>query len=71
MGKNVSPRRLSVISDAIGFHGVELPTRYLRIPLYKGPKKIDLFDDLIKKIWGRLLGWEKKILSPGERMTLL
>ena len=55
----------------MGFPRIRLPTKYLGMPLYKGPKKSFLWDDLISKIAARMEGWEAKVLSPGGRITIL
>ncbi|KAF9688547.1 hypothetical protein SADUNF_Sadunf02G0208300 [Salix dunnii] len=56
---------------ALGFHCIRLPIKYLGMPLYKGPKKSFLWDDLISRIAARMEGWEAKVLSPGGRITIL
>lgn len=71
VGKHLSVRRAAIIANATGFYRAALLSKYLGIPLYKGPKKAFLFDDLICRIRDRISGWEKKILSPGGRITLL
>ncbi|EOY34748.1 Uncharacterized protein TCM_042328 [Theobroma cacao] len=61
----------TIIAQATGFNHQLLPITYLGAPLYKGHKKVILFNDLVAKIEERITGWENKILSPGGRITLL
>ncbi|KAJ6684500.1 RETROTRANSPOSON UNCLASSIFIED-LIKE PROTEIN [Salix purpurea] len=61
----------SVVGGALGFPRIRLPTKYLGMPLYKGPKKSFLWDDLISRIAARMEGWEAKVLSSGGRITIL
>ncbi|KAF9675131.1 hypothetical protein SADUNF_Sadunf09G0000200 [Salix dunnii] len=68
---NASLSRASVVGGALGFHRIRLPTKYLGMPLYRGPKKSFLWDDLISRITARMEGWEVKVLSPGGRITIL
>ncbi|EOY19200.1 Retrotransposon, unclassified-like protein [Theobroma cacao] len=68
---NMPSSRRQIISQTIGFLHKTLPITYLGAPLFKGPKKVMLFDSLINKIRERITGWENKILSPGGRITLL
>ncbi|EOY25454.1 Uncharacterized protein TCM_026877 [Theobroma cacao] len=68
---NVSSSRRQIIAQTTGFNHQLLPITYLGAPLYKGHKKVILFNDLVAKIEERITGWENKILSPGGRITLL
>ena len=65
LSARASLSRASVVGGALGFPSIRLPTKYLGMPLYKGPKKSFLWDDLISKIAARMEGWEAKVLSPG------
>ncbi|KAL2475613.1 Uncharacterized protein Adt_36349 [Abeliophyllum distichum] len=47
------------------------PFTYLGVPLFKGHRKIFLYDDLIQKVRSRISGWASRILSPGGRITLI
>ncbi|EOY17514.1 Uncharacterized protein TCM_042330 [Theobroma cacao] len=68
---NVSSSRRQIIAQTTGFSHQLLLITYLGAPLYKGHKKVILFNDLVAKIEERITGWENKILSPGGRITLL
>ncbi|EOY14356.1 Uncharacterized protein TCM_033752 [Theobroma cacao] len=68
---NIPNSRRQIIAQATGFNHQLLPITYLGAPLYKGHKKVILFNDLVAKIEERITGWENKILSPGGRITLL
>lgn len=69
--KNVANSRRQIIFQTTGFFHKCLPVTYLGAPLYKGPRKVMLFDDLVAKIHDSIAGWENKILSLGGRITLL
>ncbi|KAJ6677481.1 RETROTRANSPOSON UNCLASSIFIED-LIKE PROTEIN, partial [Salix purpurea] len=71
LSAKASLSRANVVGGALGFSRIRLPTKYLGMPLYKGPKKSFLWDDLISKIAARMEGWEAKVLSPGGRITIL
>ncbi|KAJ6731270.1 REVERSE TRANSCRIPTASE ZINC-BINDING DOMAIN-CONTAINING PROTEIN-RELATED-RELATED [Salix viminalis] len=71
LSAKASLSRANVVGGALGFPRIRLPTKYLGMPLYKGPKKIFLWDDLISKIAARMEGWEAKVLSSGGRITIL
>ncbi|KAF9681426.1 hypothetical protein SADUNF_Sadunf05G0000200 [Salix dunnii] len=71
LSAKASLSRANVVGGALGFPRIRLPTKYLGMPLYKGPKKSFLWDDLISKIAARIEGWEAKVLSPGGRITIL
>ncbi|EOY06960.1 Uncharacterized protein TCM_021522 [Theobroma cacao] len=68
---NMASSRRQIILQATGFSHRPLPITYLGAPLFKGHKKVILFNDLVAKIEERITGWENKILSPGGRITLL
>ncbi|EOY17513.1 Uncharacterized protein TCM_036737 [Theobroma cacao] len=68
---NMASSRRQIILQATGFSHRPLPITYLGAPLYKGHKKVMLFNDLVAKIEERITGWENKTLSPGGRITLL
>ncbi|KAJ6714204.1 RETROTRANSPOSON UNCLASSIFIED-LIKE PROTEIN [Salix viminalis] len=71
LSAKASLSRANVVGGALGFPRIRLPTKYLGMPLYKGPKKSFLWDDLISKIAARMEGWEAQVLSPGGRITIL
>ncbi|WRX25598.1 Reverse transcriptase domain - like 10 [Theobroma cacao] len=69
--RNVANSGKQIISQVTGFIHKCLPITYLGVPLYKGPKKVILFDELVEKIRERIEGWDNKILSPSGCITLL
>ncbi|KAJ6713550.1 RETROTRANSPOSON UNCLASSIFIED-LIKE PROTEIN [Salix purpurea] len=71
LSARASLSRAYVVGGALGFPCIRLPTKYLGMPLYKGPKKSFMWDDLISKIATRMEGWEAKVLSSGGRITIL
>uniref|UniRef100_A0A6N2MJJ3 Reverse transcriptase domain-containing protein n=1 Tax=Salix viminalis TaxID=40686 RepID=A0A6N2MJJ3_SALVM len=71
LSTRASLSRASIVGGALGFPRIRLPTKYLGMPLYKGPKKSFLWDDLTSRIAVRMKGWEAKVLSPGGRITIL
>ncbi|KAJ6731282.1 REVERSE TRANSCRIPTASE ZINC-BINDING DOMAIN-CONTAINING PROTEIN-RELATED-RELATED [Salix viminalis] len=67
LSAKASLSRANVVGGALGFPRIRLPTKYLGMPLYKGPKKSFLWDDLISKIAARMEGWEAKGLIVGRK----
>ncbi|KAL2527183.1 Uncharacterized protein Adt_12237 [Abeliophyllum distichum] len=54
-----------------GFRHQQQPFTYLGVPLFKGPRKIFLYDDLVQKVRSKISGWASRLLSPGGRITLI
>ncbi|KAI0498287.1 hypothetical protein KFK09_021528 [Dendrobium nobile] len=71
ISKNVNHNRVVDIKNLTGFSQAVLPLIYLGIPLFKGRKKIFLFDDLISKVHNRLSSWDSNFLSFGGRLILI
>ncbi|PKU80635.1 Putative ribonuclease H protein [Dendrobium catenatum] len=53
------------------FEHNSLPFKYLGAPIFRGLKKSHLFDEIIKKIQGKISSWEYYFLSYGGRLTIL
>ncbi|EOY26241.1 Uncharacterized protein TCM_027700 [Theobroma cacao] len=68
---NALSSRKQIIVNVIGFVHKALPIAYLGASLNKGLTKVILFASLVDKIRDKLLGWENKILSSGDLITLL
>ncbi|KAL2471459.1 Uncharacterized protein Adt_39595 [Abeliophyllum distichum] len=62
-GQKQSIRRAFVTSSSLSL--------ILECPLFKGHRKIFLYDDLIQKVRSRTSGWASRLLSPGGRITLI
>ncbi|KAL2498245.1 Uncharacterized protein Adt_23795 [Abeliophyllum distichum] len=60
-----------MIIFANGFRHQQQPFTYLGVPLFKGHRKIFLYDDLIQKVRSRISGWASRLLSHGGRITLI
>lgn len=69
--KVVANSKRQIITQTTGFSHKYLPITYLGAPIYKEPRKVILFYDLVTKIQARIARWENKMLSPGGRITLL
>ncbi|KAL2532641.1 Uncharacterized protein Adt_05992 [Abeliophyllum distichum] len=70
------PRRATIqqihrLEHLTGFRHQQQPFTYLGVPLFKGHRKIFLYDDLIQKVRSRISGWASRLLSPGGRITLI
>ncbi|KAI0494214.1 hypothetical protein KFK09_024345 [Dendrobium nobile] len=53
------------------FEHNSLPFKYLGAPIFRGLKKSHLFDEIIKKIQGKISSWEYHFLSYGGRLSIL
>lgn len=69
--RNIANFKRQIIAWTTGFTYRCLPITYLGAPLYIGPKKVFLFDELVAKILEWITGWKNKILSPSGWITLL
>ncbi|KAL2540715.1 Uncharacterized protein Adt_01693 [Abeliophyllum distichum] len=72
----ILPRRATIqqihrLEHLTGFRHQQQPVTYLGVPLFKGHRKIFLYDDLIQKVRSRISGWASRLLSPGGRITLI
>uniref|UniRef100_A0A7N0T6S8 Uncharacterized protein n=1 Tax=Kalanchoe fedtschenkoi TaxID=63787 RepID=A0A7N0T6S8_KALFE len=61
-GKGISSRRRRRIGELSGCQEGNLPTIYLRVPLFKGRSNTQHFSGLIAKVASRLAGWKVKLL---------
>ncbi|KAL2481397.1 Uncharacterized protein Adt_34363 [Abeliophyllum distichum] len=64
-------RQIHRLEHLTGFRHQQQPVTYLGVPLFKGHRKIFLYDDLIQKVRSRISGWASRLLSPGGRITLI
>ena len=55
----------------MGYKLKYLPVTYLGVPLYKGNRKVCLFDSLISRLCDMLQGWAMMNLSHGGRLALI
>ncbi|KAL2519774.1 RNase H domain-containing protein [Abeliophyllum distichum] len=53
------------------FRHQQQPLTYLGVLLFKGPRKIFLYDDLVQKVRSRISGWASRLLSPRGRIILI
>ncbi|XP_016492209.2 uncharacterized protein LOC107811732 [Nicotiana tabacum] len=67
----VSPSRINRIRTTTGFLNKEFPFTYLGCPIFVGRKRIVYFDGLVAKIVMKLNGWKGKLLSYGDKLTLV
>ncbi|KAL2471352.1 Uncharacterized protein Adt_39488 [Abeliophyllum distichum] len=72
----ILPRRATIqqihmLEHLTGFRHQQQPFTYLGVPLFKGHRKIFLYDDLTQKVRSRISGWASRLLSPGGRITLI
>ncbi|KAL2517783.1 Uncharacterized protein Adt_14030 [Abeliophyllum distichum] len=72
----ILPRRATIqqihrLEQLTGFCHQQQPFTYLGVPLFKGHRKIFLYDDLTQKVRSRISGWASRLLSPGGRITLI
>ncbi|KAK6791449.1 hypothetical protein RDI58_010530 [Solanum bulbocastanum] len=59
------------IKKSTGFHKKQAPITYLGCPLFIGRPKLIYFSELINKIRNRVIGWKSRILSYGDKATLI
>ncbi|KAL2498966.1 Uncharacterized protein Adt_24516 [Abeliophyllum distichum] len=63
--------RIHRLENLTGFWHQQQPFTYLSVPLFKGARKIFLYDDLVQKVRSRIFGWASRLLSFGRRITLI
>ncbi|XP_019235714.1 PREDICTED: uncharacterized protein LOC109216039 [Nicotiana attenuata] len=59
------------IKEVVGYRHANFPITYLGCPLYVGRKRILHFSDIVSKLVKRTTGWQGKLLSVGDRATLI
>lgn len=68
---NTSANRINRIRQTSSFTDKEFSFNYLEYPIYRGRKRISLFDSLLSKVIKRLNGWQGKMLYYGGEMILI
>lgn len=71
VSRRCSTAHIRLISQLTGIQKSELPFGYLGATLFHGRRKSVYFQPLVQKISSKLLGWKKKMLSPGGRLILI
>ncbi|KAL2531794.1 Uncharacterized protein Adt_05145 [Abeliophyllum distichum] len=69
--KRATIQQIHRLEHLTGFRHQQQSVTYLGVPLFKGHRKIFLYDDLIQKVRSRISGWASRLLSPGGRITLI
>ncbi|PKU70362.1 Putative ribonuclease H protein [Dendrobium catenatum] len=69
--KWITISNINIIIAYTKFEHNSLPFKYLGAPIFRGIKKSHLFDEIIKKIQGKISSWEYHFLSFGGRLTIL
>ncbi|XP_070032084.1 uncharacterized protein [Nicotiana tomentosiformis] len=71
MHANVAQVLFQTVSDITGFARGEFAFTYLGCPVFYTRRRKDCYDDLVKKVKARLHSWKGKLLSFGEKATLI
>lgn len=61
----------NTIRDRIGVKAVESYSKYLCLPTMRGKSKKVIFTNLQDKLWKKIKGWKKKILSQAGKEVLI
>lgn len=69
--KHCPINRLRAMERTLGMRQSKLPFRYLGVNLFRGRNKIIFYQYILESIDRKLLGWQRKLLSPGGRLTLI
>ena len=59
------------IKQALGVPVVQQYEKFLGLPSFIGRKKKESFDNIKQKVWKKLQGWERKLLSQAGRKVLI
>ncbi|KAL9661671.1 hypothetical protein QQ045_026497 [Rhodiola kirilowii] len=59
------------VCDVLRVSQVRNHSKYLGIPLVVGQRKIEIFRDIVDKIWRKVKDWKHKFLSAGGREVLV
>ncbi|CAM8952029.1 unnamed protein product [Rhodiola kirilowii] len=70
-GRNVSEDDRRSISDILGVRQVEIMSKYLGLPVAFGHNRIELFRDIIGRLWRKMQGWKEKSLSISGKEVLI
>ena len=60
-----------IVRSITGFQPRQFPFTYLGCAVYVGGVRIRHFDDMIRKIRGRISGWANRLLSFGGKLVLI
>ena len=71
LGVNVSEGKLKQLAQILCCRTGQLPLSYLGLPIGGNISRISLWAPLIEKMRKKLAGWKSKLLSIGERLTLI
>ncbi|XP_070045180.1 uncharacterized protein [Nicotiana tomentosiformis] len=71
MHSNVSSTVSSSIGTINGFSRGEFPFTYLGCPIFYIRRRKDYYNDLIKNVKAKLHSWKGKLISYGEKATLI
>lgn len=63
--------RMNTLKHVTGIQVQNLPIRYLGVPLDYGRCKISYLDDIIRRVQGRIAGWQGRFLSFWGRIILI
>ncbi|XP_019167707.1 PREDICTED: uncharacterized protein LOC109163418 [Ipomoea nil] len=63
--------RLSTLSHILSMQHCTLPFRYLGVNMFAGSNRVHYYYHLLEQVNSRLHSWQRKLLSPGGRLTLI
>lgn len=69
--KHCTAQRANSMSRILGMQRSTLPFRYLGVNLFCGRNRLSHYHRLLENVDERLLSWQRKLLSPGGRLTLI
>ncbi|GAU50480.1 hypothetical protein TSUD_409650 [Trifolium subterraneum] len=67
----ITPSRLNIIVNNIGFNVGSFPFNYLGVPIFKGKPKATFFYPIADKIKNKLSAWKASLLSIAGRVQLV
>ncbi|XP_019175643.1 PREDICTED: uncharacterized protein LOC109170965 [Ipomoea nil] len=69
--KHCRSGRVAAMSQILAMQCTTLPFRYLGVNMFTGRNRTHYYQHLLEKIDNKLLGWQRKLLSEGGRLTLI
>lgn len=71
LGTKALSLQTQIVRTITGFRFRRLPMTYLGTPLYKGNRKVCLFDDILARMRDKVQSWEMVSSSHGGQLTLI
>ncbi|XP_031122605.1 uncharacterized protein LOC116025505 [Ipomoea triloba] len=69
--KRCPTQRINAMERALQMRHSKLPFKYLGINLFRGRNRVIHHHHILESIDRKLLGWQRQLLSPGGRLTLI